>query len=109
MSNQVELCHIDDIPDGGGKNLYHKDWKLIAIRQGEQVFIYENACPHLNIPLEWRADHFLSADQSLIQCNTHGALFTIDNGECISGPCHGRHLRCIPCSINNHIIEVTLP
>ena len=109
MSDKVELCHVDDIPDGSGKNLYHKGWKLIAIRQGEQVFVYENACPHLNIPLEWRTDHFLSTDQSLIQCSTHGALFTIGNGECISGPCHGHHLRSIPSSIINNTIAVVLP
>ncbi|MFP6798982.1 MAG: Rieske (2Fe-2S) protein, partial [Pseudomonas sp.] len=30
---------------------------------------------------------------SLIQCATHGALFLIESGECVAGPCAGQSLQ----------------
>jgi len=33
---------------------------------------------------------------SLIQCATHGALFLIESGECIAGPCAGQSLTALP-------------
>jgi nitrite reductase/ring-hydroxylating ferredoxin subunit len=44
-------------------------------------------CPHLGIPLNWAPERFLDLDGTLIQCSSHGALFQIDSGECIAGPC----------------------
>lgn len=88
----IPLCHIDEIPDGQSKGFTHQENNIFAVRQQEHLFLYHNRCPHLGIPLEWQADQFLNYDRSLIQCNTHGALFTIDKGECISGPCAGAHL-----------------
>jgi len=31
----------------------------------------------------------------LIQCSTHGALFNIETGECLQGPCLGQSLQAI--------------
>ena len=89
------LCHINDIPDGGSKGFVHQGLHILALKQESKIFLYVNRCPHLGIPLEWKADQFLNHDNTLIQCNTHGALFLIDTGECISGPCSGDHLEPI--------------
>ncbi len=32
---------------------------------------------------------------SLIQCATHGALFLIESGECVAGPCAGQFLAAL--------------
>lgn len=103
-SNPTPLCHINDIPDGESRGFLHQGINMIAVRQQEQLFLYQNSCPHLGIPLEWQADQFLNVDKSLIQCNTHGALFTIDRGECISGPCTGAHLIAVPFTISGDYI-----
>ena len=42
-------------------------------------------------------DQFLDPSNSLIQCATHGALFLIENGECVAGPCAGQSLTAIEC------------
>lgn len=52
-------------------------------------------CPHLGLPLEWQADRFLTSDRSLIQCASNGALFEIETGVCIDGPCPGQKLQAI--------------
>jgi nitrite reductase/ring-hydroxylating ferredoxin subunit len=38
---------------------------------------------------------FLDLDGALLQCSAHGALFKIESGECIGGPCVGDHLTSI--------------
>ncbi len=100
------LCHIDEIPDNGSKGLNYKGMALVAVRQGDQVYLYHNQCPHLGLPLEWQADQFLNADKSLIQCSTHGALFEIESGYCISGPCQRQKLVAINTNIEDGFISI---
>ncbi len=59
------------------------------------MFVYRNRCPHRGVPLEWQPDRFLDPSASLIQCARHGALFLIESGECVAGPCEGETLRAI--------------
>jgi nitrite reductase/ring-hydroxylating ferredoxin subunit len=33
----------------------------------------------------------------MIQCATHGALFLIESGECVAGPCAGQSLQALAC------------
>jgi nitrite reductase/ring-hydroxylating ferredoxin subunit len=69
--------------------------KLLAVRRDGIAYFYINRCPHRGIPLEWRPDQFLDDSASLIQCATHGALFLIESGECIAGPCAGKSLKAL--------------
>ena len=98
------LCHLDHIPDGGSKSLQYGEYSLFAIRKGQTAYVYYNRCPHLGLPLEWQADQFLTADKSLIQCATHGALFEVNSGACISGPCQGQALRSADTYIENNYL-----
>ncbi|TVP90233.1 MAG: Rieske (2Fe-2S) protein [Pseudomonadaceae bacterium] len=93
------LCHLDELSDPGSKGILYQGQKLFAVRQGHQVFVYENRCPHRGIPLEWTPDNFLDSSGKLIQCATHGALFLPDSGECVSGPCSGEYLRQLACTV----------
>jgi len=58
--------------------------------------VYENSCPHTGGPLDWMPNQFLSLDKAYIQCSTHNALFTLEEGCCVSGPCTGRYLQSVP-------------
>jgi nitrite reductase/ring-hydroxylating ferredoxin subunit len=91
------LCHLADLPDGGGKGFWFgRDtarFGLFLIRQGDHVYAYENSCPHRGTPLDWQPDRFLDRDGRHILCATHGALFRIEDGFCLSGPCAGAGLR----------------
>lgn len=69
--------------------------KLFAVRRDGIAYFYINRCPHRGIPLEWQPDKFLDESASLIQCATHGALFLIESGECIAGPCSGKSLQAL--------------
>ncbi|WP_373081058.1 Rieske (2Fe-2S) protein, partial [Zhongshania sp.] len=64
------------------------------------------SCPHLGIELNWQENQFLDYDDSLIQCSTHGALFIIENGHCVAGPCMGKELEAVPFQIDNGMITL---
>lgn len=95
------LCRLDELSDPGSKGLMYKGQALFAVRQGNQVTVFENRCPHRGIPLEWVPDQFLDSSERLIQCATHGALFLPESGECVAGPCAGAYLTARPCYISN--------
>ncbi|MBQ0759637.1 MAG: Rieske (2Fe-2S) protein [Zhongshania sp.] len=101
------LCRIDDISEPGSKGFKFQDKSLFAVRQRGKVYVYQNSCPHLGIELNWQEDQFLDYDDSLIQCATHGALFIIESGECIAGPCHGKALEQVASKIEDGYVIVT--
>jgi nitrite reductase/ring-hydroxylating ferredoxin subunit len=109
VNTDNHLCHVNDIPDGESKGFYHQGHPVIAIRKQADLFLYYNRCPHLSVPLEWQEDQFLNQDKSLIQCSTHGALFEINTGRCISGPCLGASLQTIPFLIKNDLVFIQQP
>lgn len=106
---KTTLCSISDILDPGSKafqlenNGQNLDIFIVHKDGGFHGFI--NRCPHTGVNLEWLEDQFLDSDQAFIQCATHGALFEIDTGHCIYGPCVGDSLTPIEIKIsNNHLI-----
>jgi nitrite reductase/ring-hydroxylating ferredoxin subunit len=104
------LCRIADIPENGAKGFPGPGGTftgLVAVRQGDAIYVYENACPHIGTPLDWTPDRFLSADGRHLICATHGAQFTISTGTCISGPCRGDQLTPVNFTIHDGVILVT--
>ncbi len=91
------LCTSATLGEGQSRGLKIDNLSLLAVRKQGQAYLYENRCPHRGVPLEWVPDQFLDHSGSLIQCSTHGALFLIDSGECVAGPCAGQSLRALPC------------
>lgn len=104
----IKLCAINEIPTGGAKGFSLNGKNLVALNYRNEIYIYENSCPHRSIPLEWQPDQFLDYEKTFIQCATHGALFQIDTGVCISGPCVEDRLNKIPFTISNNEIFVTV-
>ena len=104
------LCHPTDIPDGGTIALPAPPGSLtslFAIRRGDTVLIYVNACPHLGVSLDWAPGAFLSSDGSHIVCAMHGAQFEIETGRCFAGPCIGEHLEKVPHQLEDGMIAVS--
>lgn len=95
MTQQIRLCHINDIDEQCSKGFEINDTSLFAVKKDGQIFVYQNHCPHLGVELNWLEDQFLDSDNALIQCATHGALFLIESGECVAGPCMGEVLTSI--------------
>jgi nitrite reductase/ring-hydroxylating ferredoxin subunit len=96
------LCRLEDIPDGAAKGFSPAPGGftgLFAVRRGERVFVYVNSCPHIGVPLEPLPDRFLDRRKELIVCSAHGARFRVEDGRCITGPCHGDSLEAVEARI----------
>ena len=52
-------------------------------------------------PRSFLENQFLDGDQEFIQCSTHGALFVVETGECISGPCLGQSLQKVDINVHS--------
>jgi nitrite reductase/ring-hydroxylating ferredoxin subunit len=92
----LSVCTVDDIPEDEARGFRIGETSLFVVRRDDALHVYRNSCPHLGIELNWIPDQFLDREGSLIQCSTHGALFRIEDGECLAGPCHGAALEVIP-------------
>jgi len=92
----MQLCRIDEIPELSSKGFKLGLRRVFAVKKAGEIHVYENACPHIGITLEYNEDEFLDYDKNFIICSGHGALFSIETGYCIAGPCKGQSLRKIP-------------
>lgn len=103
------LCAVDEVPEGGAKGFPPAPGGftgLFAVRAAGRIAVYVNACPHLGVPLDWAPDRFLSVDGRHIVCATHGALFRIEDGGCVHGPCYGAALQPALIQVNNGVVWV---
>ena len=104
------LCKTTDIEDPGSRSFEvksgHKTQSIFVVHKNGEFFAYYNQCPHTGANLEWQEDQFLDLDKALIQCATHDALFLIDSGECIAGPCNGEYLQALPIRVVDNEIHL---
>jgi nitrite reductase/ring-hydroxylating ferredoxin subunit len=113
MSERLRLCRLDDVPEDGTNGFLVESGRgrfgAMVIRRAGKIFVYVNSCPHVGAPLDIRAGQFLNVERSHIICSTHGALFRIDDGYCVSGPCAGAHLIPLAHDLDGDDVFVTIP
>jgi nitrite reductase/ring-hydroxylating ferredoxin subunit len=95
--NAFLVCDLDELEDPGtrGFSLSAGDNTTLegfVVRQGEAVYAYIDSCPHTGAPLAWVPNRYLDLEGRYIECALHGALFTLERGYCVRGPCAGRSL-----------------
>ena len=104
------LCAAETLPpaEGRGFTIRHgaEELRIFVIQKDGRRYAYLNRCPHTGVNLDWTPDRFLDWTGRLIQCATHGALFRIEDGHCIAGPCAGRNLVPLPVRDAEGYIEV---
>ena len=99
----MRLCALAELADPGAKGFrFRRDQALFAgvvVRRGETVAAYEDRCPHAGWPLAALDDRFLTRDGAHILCSGHGALFRLEDGGCVAGPCAGQALAPWPVAV----------
>jgi nitrite reductase/ring-hydroxylating ferredoxin subunit len=104
------LCALAELADPGGRGFRFGSgihfFQLFLVRTGERVFAYVNACPHVGSPLDFPEHQFLTPDRANIRCANHGAVFRIEDGECIAGPCPGAKLWPVPIEVVDGTIRI---
>lgn len=101
----LRLCALVDIPADGTEaftaEINGNAVAVFAARQGDQVYVYENNCPHIGTPLDVIPGEFLNDEGTHIECGTHLAQFRIEDGYCTEGPCEGDSLIQIKAEIRD--------
>ena len=98
----MKICMTEDIPEHEARSFVVEEHGAIFITQRDGYFYaYKNLCPHLKVELEFLENQFLDLDQEYIECSTHGALFLVDTGKCISGPCIGQSLTAVEIQVHS--------
>jgi len=108
------LCEAEALADPGSQGFELTQGsvteRVFLVRKAKQLFAYRNICPHRGLALDWQPHQFLTEDGALIQCATHGALFAIESGLCLRGPCVGKSLEALPVLVREDgAVLVTLP
>lgn len=110
---RVVVGRFDEIEDPGCREFQigSGDWpfKGFVVRQSDQVFAYQNCCVHVGHPLNWAPDAFLTEDRANIICASHGAMYEIESGLCIAGPCLGKTLHPVEVRVTDENVIVRGP
>lgn len=105
----VTLCALADLRDPGARNFVlqigERYFHGFVVRRGDMVAGYVDACPHMGLPLAKQIDDYLTGDGSLIECDWHGALFRLEDGLCVGGPCAGQRLRPWPVEVREGLVK----
>lgn len=108
-----EVAALADIAEPGAHefSVGDGDWPFrgFVVRSGSGVYAYANHCPHAGHALNLSPDRFFNADESLLLCSSHGALFEPDSGYCVAGPCAGEKLRSLECRVVDGVVLVRAP
>lgn len=105
----TRLINSYELEEGQSKGFIIGGTHLFIVRHQGTVVAYLNSCPHRKIPLQCLPDQFLDCDKQFIRCSNHAALFTIEHGLCISGPCHHENLTRVSVEEHNEQIYCTIP
>ena len=112
MTKHYRICRIDDIDEGEARSfLLHTpadQQQIFIVRKNDLLAAYFNRCPHTGVNLDWVPHQLLDNSGEFIQCATHGALFNIDDGLCIQGPCVNQSLETVPITLVDGWIECNL-
>ena len=105
VASGARLAALEEIPDGEARGFAIRTPRgvvdILVVRRGTWVAAYENVCPHVGTPLDWTPDEFLDRERRHLICATHGALFRIEDGVCVAGPCEGDQLEPWPVAVRD--------
>jgi nitrite reductase/ring-hydroxylating ferredoxin subunit len=92
----VRLCALDELADPGSRGFLFREGEFLfmgfVVRVGDGVSGWVDHCPHAGMPLAVVPNRYLTREGDLILCASHGALFGLDDGKCVGGPCAGKSL-----------------
>lgn len=103
------LCRLDELADPGalgfvcGADAARRS--VLVVRKGGRVYGYANVCPHAGAPLDWMPGVFLDEEGKFLCCGSHGALFGIEDGLCVAGPCRGARLTALRIEVVESALE----
>jgi 3-phenylpropionate/trans-cinnamate dioxygenase ferredoxin subunit len=76
-SNLIDVCPVDELPQGGQRIVEVGDRKIGVFNAGGELFAIEDRCSHDDGPL---AEGPFDPDRRTVECPRHGSLFDLTTG-----------------------------
>lgn len=96
MSDKTFLCRQTELDENGGvfkvPHPVEQNITIVLIRKDGRCFAYRNVCPHYSIQLDNAQGRFFTYQNRYIMCAHHSAMFDIETGLCVDGPCKNHSL-----------------
>lgn len=110
-TTDVVVCSVRELDSSGSRGfaIGTGDWPLrgLVLRDATgRVQAYLDRCPHAGHPLALKDHEFLTPDRAFIKCASHGALFALDTGVCVAGPCPGRSLQRLQVRVDGEDVRI---
>lgn len=112
MNGGQLICASADLEDGGKGVRFMVDWhgrpaSAFVIRHHGTARAFLNQCGHVPVELDWQEGDFFDADGVYLICSTHGALYSPQDGRCVTGRCSGKGLTSLPVEERDNRICLT--
>ncbi len=113
--SRYRIGSLGELEEGQSRNFQF-------IHQGEEIeaflvnfegdlFAYRNRCVHTPMRLDGSdAGRLFDGDGRKLRCQSHGAIFRPDTGECVTGPpgCSGKHLSFLALAVEGDDLYVVM-
>jgi 3-phenylpropionate/trans-cinnamate dioxygenase ferredoxin component len=74
----VELCRLEELPDGGARRFEVDGHAIAVVRIGEDVYAIGDQCSHQDISL---SEGEVDPDDRTLECWKHGSTFDLRTGK----------------------------
>jgi nitrite reductase/ring-hydroxylating ferredoxin subunit len=106
----IPLCRLDDLVEGAALGFDPTGvgrTTVFALRKSGSIHVYRDICPHYGATtLAWKRNAYLAPGGEYIACSAHGALFQIEDGVCISGPCLDQALQSVAHRVESDLVLI---
>ena len=75
---EVEVCALDELPDGGARRYDGDGIRVAMVRIGDDVYAIGDRCSHADVSL---SEGEVDPDARTIECIKHGSTFDLRTGE----------------------------
>jgi nitrite reductase/ring-hydroxylating ferredoxin subunit len=82
------------------------EFKLLVLRQGDQVHAFANRCAHFGVPLAAKPEQLISTPLKSLTCNVHYARYAWATGACEAGECDGEALTPVPLDQDHGLLRI---
>lgn len=112
-NDQQVICRHANLVDGGtaARFAFELDGRILngfTVAYDGQVYAYANSCPHRGTELDWLPGKVFDDSGLYLVCATHGAIFEVDSGKCVGGPCHGASLVKVAIRVVNDVVTLAV-
>ena len=106
----VFLCNLSDLVEDKWMTFAaadgDEDDTYMVKKQGVNIFVYRNFCPHQGRRLDYAPGEYLETPDKQVVCPAHGATFQTEDGFCTAGPCAGDTLRAVTTEIKDNQVFI---